>query len=188
MCTYTLVYKFNYKKKMKNNSSQNKLESKSKPWAVVSQKVNALNILTNDKERIINLFRKAYVINDIELKHIGTRKRKFVETQAIVVSVVYEYFNLTLSQIGFIVGKHHSTTLHYINLYEDVLCSEKKNRELYELLSSYINKEFYGLNGSESYDIFSKDNKDLKILCKSLIIENKELRANIQNIRALIDV
>lgn len=188
MCPYTLVYKFNYKEKMKNNLSQQTLETKSNTWATVSQRVHSMNILNSNKEIIINLFKKAYENNNIELKHVGTRKRKFVETQVVVVAVVYEYFKLTLNQIGFIIGKHHATTLHYINLYEDILCSEKKNRELYEMLSSYVGKEIYGENGSEAYDVSTKDNKELKAICKTLIIENKELRANMHNIRALINV
>tara|TARA_R110000796_G_C14326535_1_gene408577 strand:+ start:35 stop:529 length:495 start_codon:yes stop_codon:yes gene_type:complete len=164
------------------------MKNKSNAWTTASQKVNALNILTSDKEIIINLFKKAYENNNIELRHIGTRKREFIYTQAILATVMYEYFKLTLKQVGFIIGKHHATTIHYINLYEDTICLDKKSRELYELLSNYVNKELHGINGSKSYDISSKDNKDLKILCKNLIIENKELRANMYNIRALINV
>ena len=164
------------------------MKNKSNAWTTASQKVNALNILTSDKEIIINLFKKAYENNNIELRHIGTRKREFIYTQAILATVIYEYFKLTLNQVGFIIGKHHATTLHYINLYEDILCSEKKNRELYEMLSSYVGKEIYGENGSEAYDVSTKDNKELKAICKTLIIENKELRANMHNIRALINV
>ena len=150
--------------------------------------MHSLNILSSNKEIIIGLFKHAYESNDIELKHIGTRKRKFVETQAIIVSIIHEYFKLTLSQIGHIISKHHATTLHYINLYEDVLCTEKKNRELHEMLSEYVNKKLYGVKGSESYDINSKDNKELKALCKNLILENKKLHANIESIKYLLNV
>ena len=134
------------------------------------------------------MFKKAYTHKDIELKHLGTRKRMFVETQAIIISVIYEYFKITLSQLGSIIGKHHATTLHYVNLYEDILCSEDKNRELYEMLAEYVNEELYGAGGNESYNIFSKDNKELKILCKRLILENKALHADMQSIRAVVNV
>jgi len=173
---------------MKDTSSQKKLASRLKPWTAASQRVHSLSILSSNKDIIIELFKKAYIHNDIELSHIGTRKRKFVETQAIIISVIYEYFKITLNQLGYIIGKHHATTLHYVNLYEDVLCSNDKNRILYELLADYINEELYGAGGNESYNVFSKDNKELKILCKRLILENKELHANMQSIRALVNV
>lgn len=184
----TLVWIVLKKKNMKDISSQKKSVNKLKTWTKISQRAHSLNILNSDKDIIINLFKKAYENNDIELKHVDTRKRKFVETQAIVVAVVYEYFKLTLSQIGFIIGKHHATTLHYINLYEDVLCSDKDNRDLYIMLSMYVNKEIYGDNGSRSYDLESKDNKELKAMCKGLIIENRKLLANMHSIKALVNV
>jgi len=111
-----------------------------------------------------------------------------VETQAIIIAVIYEYFKITLKQLGYIIEKHHATSLHYINLYEDVLCSKDENRELYEMLADYINKELYGNGGNESYNVFSKDNKELKILCKKLILENKTLHANMQSIKAIVNV
>jgi len=173
---------------MKDTSRQKKLASRLNPWTVASQRVHSLSISNSDKDIIIQLFKKAYTTNSIELLHIGTRKRKFVETQAIIIAVIYEYFKITLKQLGYIIEKHHATSLHYINLYEDVLCSKDKNRELYEMLADYINKELYGNGGNESYNVFSKDNKELKILCKKLILENKTLHANMQSIKAIVNV
>ena len=52
----------------------------------------------------------------------------------------------------------------------------------------YVNKEIYGDNGSRSYDLESKDNKELKAMCKGLIIENRKLLANMHSIKALVNV
>tara|TARA_R100000541_G_scaffold57927_1_gene68469 strand:+ start:480 stop:842 length:363 start_codon:yes stop_codon:yes gene_type:complete len=103
---------------------------------------------------------------------LGSRKRIYVETNAIIASVVYEYFNVTVSQVGKMFNKHHATILHYINMYEETLCMNKSSKSLYKALTRYVRESIYGENGEKSYNIGELSNKKLKEV-------NLELKAEV---------
>jgi len=136
------------------------------------QRVCSLSITDKEKDLICNIFIKAYLHEDIKSDMLGSRKRIYVETNAIIASVVYEYFNVTVSQVGKMFNKHHATILHYINMYEETLCMNKSSKSLYKALTRYVRESIYGENGEKSYNIGELSNKKLKEV-------NLELKAEV---------
>tara|TARA_B100000767_G_scaffold255676_1_gene262038 strand:- start:1190 stop:1552 length:363 start_codon:yes stop_codon:yes gene_type:complete len=119
---------------------------------------------------------------------LGSRKRVYVETNAIIAAVVKEYFNVTVSQVGKMFNKHHATILHYINMYEETLCMNKSSRELYQSLTLYVRESIYGPGGEKDYNIGEKSNKQLKEINLQLKAQIKTLEKKITNITELLDV
>lgn len=159
---------------------------KLKPWTNNTEKVCSLSITEKEKELICNIFIKAYLHVDISYDMLGSRKRVYVETNAIIATVVKEYFNVTLSQVGKMFNKHHATILHYITIYEDTLCMDKKNRELYQSLTLYVRESIYGKDEEKSFNIGEKSNKELKEINSQLKSQVKILTDKINIAKELL--
>ena len=148
----------------------------------------SLSITDKEKDLISSIFIKAYLHEDIKYDMLGSRKRVYVETNAIIAAVVKEYFNVTVSQVGKMFNKHHATILHYINMYEETLCMNKSSRELYQSLTLYVRESIYGPGGEKDYNIGEKSNKQLKEINLQLKAQIKTLEKKITNITELLDV
>ena len=151
------------------------------------QRVCSLSITDKEKELISNIFIKAYLHEDIKYDMLGSRKRVYVETNAIIASVVSEYFNVTISQVGKMFNKHHATILHYINMYEETLCMNKKSRELYYSLTTHVKDVLYGPGGEKDYNIGELTNKKLKEINLQLTAEIKNLENKIITVVDLLN-
>ena len=151
------------------------------------QRVCSLSITDKEKDLICNIFIKAYLHEDIKSDMLGSRKRIYVETNAIIASVVYEYFNVTVSQVGKMFNKHHATILHYINMYEETLCMNKSSKSLYKALTRYVRESIYGANGEKNYNIGELSNKKLKEVNLELKAEVNFLEKKLAKIKEFLD-
>jgi len=136
MCPYTLVYKFNYKEKMKAKESN--LDSAIEK---ATHHIDDLNLTDIDVEIIKVLFRTAYKYRGIYSTSVGTRERNIVETNACIANVLKRNFPFSLNLIGKVIGKHHSSIIHYIKIHNDFLINDKKYLSLFQKLNT-ITKDY----------------------------------------------
>mgnify|MGYP003648570905 CR=1 FL=1 len=156
-------------------------------WTEVFQNISSLNLNQENKDIIYNLVSEAYEIRDIGSHEINTRKRKVVETNAILVEVISNNFrNLTLKSIGSIFGKHHSSVIHYRKIYEDTLCFELENSKLYHKLHTKCYALMYSFSTETIQGLLSNDLGSLKQVIKDLSIENKSLKNKLESVKLMV--
>jgi len=131
---------------------------------------------------IKNVFRKAYIKHSIQVEDLHTRRRRLVDINMIIASVITDqYRNLPLKTIGNLFDKHHATIIHYKKLYENVLCSIPEYFLLYQELTDLCVYEKYGI----IQDVVGKSKIDLKNECLRLMAENRELSTKLEAIKNL---
>lgn len=136
------------------------------------------------QETVQSLFKRAYKDFSIQMSDLGTRRRNFIEVNAVIAFVMKEHFrNLSLQAIGNIFGKNHATIIHYIDVYENILCQLPQYRKLHEKLSAIVMNDMYGID----QEINAKNKTWLKAECLRLSEENKELKKALENIKNFIN-
>lgn len=103
--------------------------------------IDDLNLTDTDIEIIKVIFRAAYKHRGIYSTSIGTRERNIVETNACIANVLKRNFPFSLSLIGKVVGKHHTSIIHYIKIHNDFLVNDKKYLSLFQMLNT-ITKDY----------------------------------------------
>lgn len=153
------------------------------PWMYYDNAIEK-NIDKNKHSTIKSLFRTAYKDFSITNKHLGTRRREFIEVNATLAFVIREqYRSLSLQSIGNLFGKNHATIIHYIEVYENILCGLAQYRKLHEKLTAMVMLDMYGID----QQISGKSKAWLKSECLRLSGENKELKTAIENIKTYIN-
>ena len=153
------------------------------PWQYYNAAIEK-NLDNSKWSTVKSLFRKAYKDFSIKTSDIGTRKRVFIEVNATIAFVIREHYrSLSLQSIGNLFGKNHATIIHYIEVYENILCMLPQYRKLHENLSSMVMLDMFGID----QQIKGKSKDWLKSECLRLSGENKELKKAIENIKAYIN-
>ena len=145
----------------------------------------------NDISKIIikELFNYAYTTYGISEEDLNTRKRRVVDTNCIIVTVISEQFrNLSLEKIGGLINKHHATVIHYKDNYQNILCLDSNLRDLYDTLHNKCNMKKYGWT-YETIINFKKETKEsLKLKVLSLSSELEEYKIRLHKIKEQIKI
>jgi len=100
---------------------------------------DTLNITDKETNIIKELFAVAYEERKVKSTSIGTRERNIVETNACISNVILKHFPFPLRIISSILGKHHSTIIHYRKLHNDCLTYDKQYIKLFSMLNDKVN-------------------------------------------------
>lgn len=68
----------------------------------------------------------------------GLRKRVFVQSRQIFLTMMLEHTKRTLESIGNLVGKDHATVLHSQKAVQNMIDTDKRFKELYDTINSKV--------------------------------------------------
>jgi len=159
------------------------------PWTAITNRVNGVRVTDLNKRIIKKMIKVAYQQTGIEVKDLGTRKRRFVDTNTVLVVTILEGFrDVKLAALGKVFDKHHATIMHYKESYYNAVCLDKEFSRLYKDLSALCFSEVYGYDGVVSKALISNDTDDLVDDIRRLSKENVELRDIISRVSNICDV
>jgi len=159
------------------------------PWTDITNRVDEVRLTSLNKDIIKKMIKFAYLQTGIEVKDLGTRKRKFVDTNTVLVVTILEGFrDMKLEALGRVFDKHHATIMHYKQSYYNAVCLDKEFSNLYKDLSALCFSEVYGYDEVVSKAMISNDTDDLVDDIRRLSKENVELRDIISRVNNICDV
>ena len=107
-----------------------------------------------------------YVDNALELKiDTPTRKRDYVEGRFLFFAIAREITGYSLDRIGKHLNKDHSSVLHSVKVFKDVLIKQRRYKNLYY---KYVDKNYI--------------DPTIKIEIKNSKLEDKVMLLEIQNV------
>ena len=147
-----------------------KKRSIKEPWALYFTRLDKLYLKLTVRDIIQVIIKEAYIYNNISPDIIGTRKRKLVDTNAVIAKLLRQYFKLSYADIGHIFNKNHATVIHYISHYENCLCLETQWKSFHDHLTEVIHQAKYDSFDVDRYDVNSLNYQELKNAFNTLII------------------
>ena len=72
------------------------------------------------------------------LSSTAYRKREYVESRQLFLTMMHNHTKRSLASIGSIVGKDHATVLHSVKTINNLCDTDKKFREMYEFIENRV--------------------------------------------------
>jgi len=157
-------------------------------WSQADKNMSKTKITFYDAEIVIEMFKLAYTERNIRAIDIASRKRHVVECNVVLAtSILSNFRGISLKDVGSLFGKHHSTIIHYRDLYEESLSKVSECRLLYSTLSNFAYSQQHTF-GIESVGITETTNKDdLIVRLKEEVLTLKKKLRYIRKITKIID-
>ena len=94
-------------------------------------------------EIILNTVCYGYEIKPIAIR-AKNRQSNIREARQLTAYLVKEYTGLSLSKVGFVINRDHSTVIHSIKVVKGEIQFNKDYRRKYELIDEIIKTRIYG--------------------------------------------
>ena len=165
-----------------------KKRSIKEPWALYFTRLDKLYLKLTVRDIIQVIIKEAYIYNNISPDIIGTRKRKLVDTNAVIAKLLRQYFKLSYADIGHIFNKNHATVIHYISHYENCLCLETQWKSFHDHLTEVIHQSKYDSFDVDRYYVNSLNYQELKNAFNTLIIQYRKTDEKLTEIKSILEI